>query len=632
MQSDSKYGAVLERESSAANSTQDASYHSLSVHGLLPNMTPVIPSMGMPMSQGGYYMPSRSDSRETLLRPVSPMPVNLNLQHQQYSSHPEQHRQSQISQHHLQQGSAVALSSQPVNVQDHEQMLLMERTVPQNPTSAVQNVMQQMSVAREPLMQQSNLLYQDQQQQQVAHMPIDRPSRQLSNHSLYQSPAEQQPYLFMQQDNSLAYQQRQIPASLPVQSSSARESLIAHVKAGWTEGVARLLQTGADINEKDIKGWTAVHWAAAMGKADIIIMLCRSGADVHAKSYSGKTATDLAKLRSNFGIVEILSTCDYARQFCLPTHNTMTDNSGVAANSWKLDWDDEVCNSNFSAHPINRSHNNGQINDIGPGNGLSTTRTAHDRNIRIDSNGMSDGLTGLHGAICNSYGDTIAQNNQPRKDELSESNFSLNIDGLDNSVVVKGSYGLNVVEGLDNGVVKSGYSTSSSGLLHDEKNSSITTVLTKTKRKRKLKTSANVSTVKGTHNGSGSRNFSQGNTSPSKMEIVMLQTGDGPHSSKPEMFTSSVGSDECRCVECGTPNTPQWRKGPMGPRTLCNACGLKHLHSQQREKMNARRRELYMKSKLKKEMDMEGARLVTSEMDPANGRVSSITKNSQGMP
>jgi len=29
------------------------------------------------------------------------------------------------------------------------------------------------------------------------------------------------------------------------------------------------------------------------------------------------------------------------------------------------------------------------------------------------------------------------------------------------------------------------------------------------------------------------------------------------------------------CSNCGTTSTPEWRKGPEGPRTLCNACGLK---------------------------------------------------------
>jgi hypothetical protein len=29
------------------------------------------------------------------------------------------------------------------------------------------------------------------------------------------------------------------------------------------------------------------------------------------------------------------------------------------------------------------------------------------------------------------------------------------------------------------------------------------------------------------------------------------------------------------CSDCGTLDSPEWRKGPKGPKTLCNACGLR---------------------------------------------------------
>ncbi|KAJ3130262.1 blue light receptor [Nowakowskiella sp. JEL0407] len=32
--------------------------------------------------------------------------------------------------------------------------------------------------------------------------------------------------------------------------------------------------------------------------------------------------------------------------------------------------------------------------------------------------------------------------------------------------------------------------------------------------------------------------------------------------------------DELFCYDCGTIESPEWRKGPLGPKTLCNACGL----------------------------------------------------------
>ncbi|KAL4738748.1 hypothetical protein BDV11DRAFT_189000 [Aspergillus similis] len=32
---------------------------------------------------------------------------------------------------------------------------------------------------------------------------------------------------------------------------------------------------------------------------------------------------------------------------------------------------------------------------------------------------------------------------------------------------------------------------------------------------------------------------------------------------------------EYKCADCGTSDSPEWRKGPEGPKTLCNACGLR---------------------------------------------------------
>nr|XP_043637318.1 GATA transcription factor 9-like [Erigeron canadensis] len=39
-----------------------------------------------------------------------------------------------------------------------------------------------------------------------------------------------------------------------------------------------------------------------------------------------------------------------------------------------------------------------------------------------------------------------------------------------------------------------------------------------------------------------------------------------------EVFENSV----IRCLHCGSDKTPQWRTGPMGPKTLCNACGVRY--------------------------------------------------------
>lgn len=41
----------------------------------------------------------------------------------------------------------------------------------------------------------------------------------------------------------------------------------------------------------------------------------------------------------------------------------------------------------------------------------------------------------------------------------------------------------------------------------------------------------------------------------------------------PSTSSSFVDPDK-KCVQCGTSNTPLWRRGPKGPKTLCNSCGI----------------------------------------------------------
>jgi len=38
------------------------------------------------------------------------------------------------------------------------------------------------------------------------------------------------------------------------------------------------------------------------------------------------------------------------------------------------------------------------------------------------------------------------------------------------------------------------------------------------------------------------------------------------------------------CENCGVKNTPEWRMGPTGPHTLCNACGIHYLKDSKRQK------------------------------------------------
>ncbi|KAJ3026887.1 UNVERIFIED_CONTAM: blue light receptor [Siphonaria sp. JEL0065] len=54
-----------------------------------------------------------------------------------------------------------------------------------------------------------------------------------------------------------------------------------------------------------------------------------------------------------------------------------------------------------------------------------------------------------------------------------------------------------------------------------------------------------------------------------------------------------IPQDELYCRQCGSTTSPEWRKGPLGPKTLCNACGLAY------SKMQSKQRKLAAKEKEK---------------------------------
>ena len=40
-------------------------------------------------------------------------------------------------------------------------------------------------------------------------------------------------------------------------------------------------------------------------------------------------------------------------------------------------------------------------------------------------------------------------------------------------------------------------------------------------------------------------------------------------------------------MKCGTTKTPMWRNSPYGPKTMCNACGVKLQRAQNKAKAKA---------------------------------------------
>ncbi|KJZ77375.1 Cutinase palindrome-binding protein [Hirsutella minnesotensis 3608] len=76
--------------------------------------------------------------------------------------------------------------------------------------------------------------------------------------------------------------------------------------------------------------------------------------------------------------------------------------------------------------------------------------------------------------------------------------------------------------------------------------------------------------------GERSRGITTGNASPTLIRgdagiAIPMDRESRPGEKKKKLKTT----EEYVCTDCGTLDSPEWRKGPNGPKTLCNACGLR---------------------------------------------------------
>ncbi|KAI4302327.1 hypothetical protein MLD38_038085 [Melastoma candidum] len=61
--------------------------------------------------------------------------------------------------------------------------------------------------------------------------------------------------------------------------------------------------------------------------------------------------------------------------------------------------------------------------------------------------------------------------------------------------------------------------------------------------------------------------------------MIMIPKGSNPEYGK-RTKSKEIGDEPSqamrKCIHCEITKTPQWRAGPMGPKTLCNACGVRY--------------------------------------------------------
>jgi len=82
--------------------------------------------------------------------------------------------------------------------------------------------------------------------------------------------------------------------------------LIWASEMGSTECVGNLLDAGADPNEFEVDGWSALHWAARNGHLDIAELLLKHGASLDQQDGRGHTPLDWAIDREHWDVAGIL--------------------------------------------------------------------------------------------------------------------------------------------------------------------------------------------------------------------------------------------------------------------------------------------------------------------------------------
>ncbi|XP_009767635.1 GATA transcription factor 15-like [Nicotiana tabacum] len=58
-------------------------------------------------------------------------------------------------------------------------------------------------------------------------------------------------------------------------------------------------------------------------------------------------------------------------------------------------------------------------------------------------------------------------------------------------------------------------------------------------------------------------------------EVAENEEMKGQNQTPERVLSENSESQLKTCVDCGTTKTPLWRGGPAGPKSLCNACGIR---------------------------------------------------------
>ncbi len=81
-----------------------------------------------------------------------------------------------------------------------------------------------------------------------------------------------------------------------------------------TDIMLGLLEVGADVNAKDIGGYTALMWAAGLGHIDTVKLILDHGADVNVRNNYKNTALALAEKEEVVNLLTQAGACYKQRE------------------------------------------------------------------------------------------------------------------------------------------------------------------------------------------------------------------------------------------------------------------------------------------------------------------------------
>ena len=85
-----------------------------------------------------------------------------------------------------------------------------------------------------------------------------------------------------------------------VQTEDARlKRMLRAAETGYKAGVRNELNWGVDVNARDDRGRTALHYAAECGHDEMVRLLIGEGANVNVRDHQGNTPLALAEVHSH---------------------------------------------------------------------------------------------------------------------------------------------------------------------------------------------------------------------------------------------------------------------------------------------------------------------------------------------